>query len=484
MNMNPLFRNARALLAVVALGGSVARADLLSTESFSGYTVANQIQTTTPSPTVPGYTGNWTGIDFGTARPVISSGSLTYSDPLYLGSSGNSVGVPSGGGETAQANSGRVYRLLDTSLKVTDSTVGVRYLSFLFVSGQETGATTYQMLSLYDGSTADAARNFDIGITTNGGLTGTQYNFGVDNSYTNTGVTANTAVHLLVVKFSFSATAGQDSVTVWVDPALGAGEPAGGTTVTGKTITFDRLALSDYDANSAAWDEIRWATTFDDATLGAGPPPPPPPGSFVQDAQGVTLETASGLTRVEIWGDRIARVLHTPTRTLPSISSLAVTASPEGAWQFQDNGTHLLLTTPSLTVRMETTTGQVRFYDAGSTQILAESVSGTTLTATTVGSPAVPSYVVKQAFDLASGEAIYGLGQQQSGVMNWVGQSVVLQQKNMYVGVPVLLSNKGYSVLWDNPAVTTVDAGKTAAGKLSWSSEAGDAVNYYFCYGP
>ena len=208
------------------------------------------------------------------------------------------------------------------------------------------------------------------------------------------------------------------------------------------------------------------------------------PGTITQDAHGVTLETTSGLTRVEIWGDRIARVQHTPTLTLPSISSLAVVASATGNWQFQNNGTYVLLTTPSLIVRVETATGQVRFYDTGSTQILAESASGTTLTATTVGSPAVASYIVKQAFDLASGEAIYGLGQQQSGIMNWVGQSVVLQQQNRYVGIPVLLSNKGYSVLWDNPAVTTVDAGKTTAGKLSWSSEAGDAVNYYFCYGP
>lgn len=208
------------------------------------------------------------------------------------------------------------------------------------------------------------------------------------------------------------------------------------------------------------------------------------PGDITQDAHGVTVETASGLTRVEIWGDRIARIQHTPTTTLPTIASLAVTASAAGSWQFQNNGSYFLLTTPSLIVRVETATGQVRFYDPGSTLVLAESASGTTLTATTVGSPAVASYVVKQAFDLASGEAIYGLGQQQSGVMNWAGQSVVLQQKNMYVGIPVLLSNKGYSVLWDNPAVTTVDAGKTTSGKLSWSSEAGDAVNYYFCYGP
>ena len=116
--------------------------------------------------------------------------------------------------------------------------------------------------------------------------------------------------------------------------------------------------------------------------------------------------------------------------------------------------------------------------------ILTESGSGTTLTGTTVGSPAVPSYIVTQKFDLPSGEAIYGLGQHQAGIMNYVGQSVTLLQQNKEVGVPVLLSNKGYAVLWDDPAVTTVDVGKTTAGQLSWSSEAGDDVDYYFCFGP
>ena len=105
------------------------------------------------------------------------------------------------------------------------------------------------------------------------------------------------------------------------------------------------------------------------------------PGTISQDATGITLTTPTGLTRVEIWGDRIARVQHTPTLTLPSISSLAVVASATGNWQFQNNGTYVLLTTPSLIVRVETATGQVRFYDTGSTQILAESASGTTLTA-------------------------------------------------------------------------------------------------------
>jgi hypothetical protein len=290
MNHNNLPHKLGALLAISVIGGSVAHATLLSHDSFSGYTLGELPSTT--SPAVTGYTGNWTDIDFGDQEPSVTAGSLTYANPLYLGSSGDRVTVPvnPGGNEIEANDSGRVFRLLDSSLAVTDSTVGTRYLSFLFQSGQQSGATTYQMLSLYSTNTTDPNRNFDIGLTTNGSQPGTNYNFGVDNVYTSTGVAANTSVRLLVVKFDLSATAGADSVTVWVDPTLGAGESIGGTVVSGKTITFDRLTFSDYDGNSAAWDEVRWGTTFDSVSA------VPEPSAFAAFA-GLAGLAAVGLRR-------------------------------------------------------------------------------------------------------------------------------------------------------------------------------------------
>lgn len=271
-----------ALPLLVVLSSSLAQAAVLSHESFSGYNTG-EIQSTSPSPTVTGYTGNWTDIDFGDAEPAITAGSLSYSDVLYAGSSGDRVTVATNttGGEITAANSGRVFRLLDSTLTVTGTTAGVLYMSFLFQSGQETGATTYQMLSLYNTNTADANRNFDVGLTTNGGQTGSFYNFGADNAYTSTGVAANTTVHLFVVKFDLSATALSDSVTVWLDPTLGGlGDPSGGTTVGGKDFTWDRLAFSDYDGNSAAWDEVRWGTDFNSVTI-------PEPGAALLGGLGV-----------------------------------------------------------------------------------------------------------------------------------------------------------------------------------------------------
>lgn len=237
-------------------------------DTAAGYVVG---ELPTQNPTIGGYTGAWTGVDFGDAQPAISSGSLSYGDPQYLRSSGDKVSVANNttGGETAAANSGRAYRLLAPQLVADDATSGTRYLSFLFQSGQETGGTVYQTLALYNSNTADANRFFDAGLTTAGGA---NYTFGGSNGvYTSTGVTADASVHLIVVKFDMSATAASDSVTVWVDPALGAGDPTGGVTVSGKDLRWDRLAFSDYDGNSAAWDEIRWGSTFDSVTLNSAP---------------------------------------------------------------------------------------------------------------------------------------------------------------------------------------------------------------------
>lgn len=272
---------------------SAASATLLSQDSFSGYDLGEL--SSIPSPTITGFTGNWTDVDFGDAEPAVTAGSLSYGGTNYAAGAGGKVTVDNNvtGGEINAANSGRVYRLLDSSLAATDSTAGTLYLSFLFQSGQETGATTYQTLALYDTSTSDANRNFDIGLTNNGGQSGTEYDFGADNAYTSTGVTADTGVHLFVVKFVLSATAASDSATVWVDPDLTAGEPAGGTTVSGKDLTWDRLAFSDYDGNSCAWDEIRWGDTFDSVTTEAILPVVPTFSLQPQDYYGFVGDTVT-----------------------------------------------------------------------------------------------------------------------------------------------------------------------------------------------
>ncbi|MCW1922931.1 DUF1080 domain-containing protein [Luteolibacter arcticus] len=248
-----------------------AGAQYLSHDAFDSYTTDAELHAA-GSPAVAGYTGAWTDIDFGDAEPAVASGSLVHSNPLYAGSSGDKVATGADAAGIGATNSGRVFRLLDNTLAVGDATTGTRYLSWLFRTGNENAAAnanTYQALALYYGSTSDANRNFDAGLASGDFATG-NYAFRAENSgllVGNLGVAPDANVHLLVAKFSLSASNNGDSVTVWIDPVLGGGEPSGGVTRSGFNTQFDRLALSDYASNSSAWDEIRWGSTFGSVTV-------------------------------------------------------------------------------------------------------------------------------------------------------------------------------------------------------------------------
>lgn len=204
---------------------------------------------------------------------------------------------------------------------------------------------------------------------------------------------------------------------------------------------------------------------------------------FQKDALGIALTHDGIVTRVDVWGERIIRVTHKPVSSGNIAASLTVVSKPERvSWTLAEEGDDVVLATPALKVHVTKSSGAVRFLNDRGEPVLCEIANGTQFQSATVGG--APPLAVRQQFTLDPAEAIYGLGQHQDGVMNYVGTSVHLQQRNTMVAIPVLLSSKGYAVLWDNPAVTDVDAGKTDRGVLAWSSEAGTAVDYYFSYGP
>lgn len=273
----------RAIAAAVVLAPALSEATVLSHDSFTGYSAG---ELPTQNPAVTGYTGAWTDVAFGDAEPSITIGSLIYGDSLYAGSSGDKVSKGPDAAGIAAGNSGRSERLLDSSLVVTNATAGTVYVSWLFQTGNQNTATQpaiYQTFGLWNGTGGtDANRDFEAGIAS-GDFGGTNYAFRLNNSGSfvgNLGVAADSNVHLFVARFVLGATAGSDSVTVWLDPILGGGTPTGGVTFSGTDIAFDRLVFSDYASNSSAWDEVRWGTDFDSVTV-------PEPASALMGAFGL-----------------------------------------------------------------------------------------------------------------------------------------------------------------------------------------------------
>ena len=197
----------------------------------------------------------------------------------------------------------------------------------------------------------------------------------------------------------------------------------------------------------------------------------------------VLLATPSGTLRLQVWSDRIIRVTFAPENKLPEKKSFTVIAKPAKTdWSLAQTPDTVFLNTAALQVQVDKKTGAVEFFQLRGKPILQEAENGREFAPTTVTNFNGAS--VRQKFILPTDERIYGLGQHQAGVWNYRGTTVNLQQRNMEVGLPVLMSSKGYGVLWDNPAVTDVDVGKSEAGTLSWTSEAGGAVDYYFMFGP
>ena len=274
------------LLALLVLGAISVPAALLSHDDFSAYANdgATQLDDDIPSPAISGYVGNWAhaSTSFGTGDIVSQPG-----------------GYVTGNDGFEAATSGRVARQLEASLSATSNTVGTLYLGWLFkVNG--TSGVVYEMLALYDGidnTDNDAARNFDAGATENGGLGGTVYGFGVDNSYNNIGVALDTGWHLMVARFDLSSDAFSDNVTFWLDPES---ESDAGSMVDGVDLSWDTVTLSDYDESTGFWDDIKWGTTFNDVVSTI---PSDPPIFGARSPEGGTTNTTPTIMAEIIAGD-------------------------------------------------------------------------------------------------------------------------------------------------------------------------------------
>jgi alpha-D-xyloside xylohydrolase len=204
--------------------------------------------------------------------------------------------------------------------------------------------------------------------------------------------------------------------------------------------------------------------------------------SVTRDDSGITVQCATGLLRLDVFGDRIIRVRATGNNQLGETHSLAVISkSSVTKWEMTDAAGQVGVKTNAVEARVERASGAVSFIDviSGKT-FLAEESGGHGVTSTDVAGGEI--HGPSQSFAVSADEGIYGLGQHPDGAFNYVGSRVRLLQENTKIGVPVLTSTKGYLLLWDNPAVTEIDA--TERGVVRWSSESGAASDYYVCYGP
>jgi alpha-D-xyloside xylohydrolase len=83
-------------------------------------------------------------------------------------------------------------------------------------------------------------------------------------------------------------------------------------------------------------------------------------------------------------------------------------------------------------------------------------------------------------FRAYNGERLYGMGQAQHGLLDLKGAVVELVQRNGHVTVPFCLSNRGYGLLWNNPAVGRAEFGRNVT---RWIADATPQLDYWITAG-
>jgi alpha-D-xyloside xylohydrolase len=122
--------------------------------------------------------------------------------------------------------------------------------------------------------------------------------------------------------------------------------------------------------------------------------------------------------------------------------------------------------------------GLVRFLDAEGAELLAERPAHFWWPGARHFSPLAGGlHRIEQLFQAYPGERLYGLGQHQHGLLDQKGAVIDLVQRNTEVSIPFLLSSRGYGLLWNNPAVGSVEL---ADSGTRWAANQARQIDYWF----
>ncbi|MBV8251723.1 MAG: DUF5110 domain-containing protein [Chitinophaga sp.] len=159
--------------------------------------------------------------------------------------------------------------------------------------------------------------------------------------------------------------------------------------------------------------------------------------------------------RLQVVNEKIIHVTATPDEAISSTPSLmAIAASTQTIpWDYSDNSEVYTLKTKSLRVDIHKTTGQIVYRYPSGKIILSENLDGGRQFKS-VNINGKQLYNIQQIFQVNPQAGLYGLGQHQTGLMNYYGEDVDLTQYNSIAAIPFLLSTDKYGILWDNYSIT------------------------------
>jgi alpha-D-xyloside xylohydrolase len=209
--------------------------------------------------------------------------------------------------------------------------------------------------------------------------------------------------------------------------------------------------------------------------------------TYSRTSDGVTFKLDKGVMKINIFKPDVIEVKYTFLESLASKQSLVVKKDLKNSTSFKisENGNEITITTSRLKVKVNKTTNSIRYTDLKDVLILAEDDSkGKTMTAATIAG--IDTYNCDTKFKSPADEALFGMGCHPEDTLsiNYKGRNQSMAIKYMTGSIPVMLSTKGYGLMWDNYAASYFYGAEDGNTAFKYTSESGKMVDYYFFYGP
>jgi alpha-D-xyloside xylohydrolase len=188
--------------------------------------------------------------------------------------------------------------------------------------------------------------------------------------------------------------------------------------------------------------------------------------------------------RIQGWGPDSVRVRAAQYR-IPADSVGALDAVPPAGpgSHLTVDGTRATLTNGRLRVEVTFDTAAsypeplITFLGPDGAELLAESREHFWLPGARVyAGNRSGAYEIHQQFAAYDGERLYGLGQRTHGRLNLKGLALDLVQRNGEVSIPFVLSDRGYGLLWNCPAVGRVEF---AENGTRWQAGQAREIDYW-----
>jgi alpha-D-xyloside xylohydrolase len=174
------------------------------------------------------------------------------------------------------------------------------------------------------------------------------------------------------------------------------------------------------------------------------------PDEVVVTTDGVAVRHAGGWLKIQAISDDIIRIAYSGDRKFFTHPSLAVVPQPPFAAKVANDSAKVTVSTNRLTARLDLATGLITFLDSNSKVLLTEKWRSL-IPASVQGEN---TFHIQQQWTSNDDESLFGLGENQLGLTDLKGYDLDLWQHNGTIVIPLLVSSRGYGLLWDNPSFT------------------------------